>query len=251
MLDGHRAGGVHGRKKEDRTYRSGERNHFHPSKLKKKNGVRNTKAMSMNEGKLLLRLTNAKGYEVSMMVKSSVQMEKIRKTYCKSMAIPSNAVQLIFEGDNLKDGDTPEALHMEDGDIVEVSDELQDGWIKMENYYFCPNGKRFNSADAVNSYVSLQTRSPEKILAEDIARWREGLLSERAQKRRKKHLKKSDQSLWRKTVRQNTLKAKDQQKMESKRLLKKISICNETVESPKKKLLTRILEKLQSTCNVK
>ena len=217
----------------------------------KKKRVKKRKVMSMNGGKLLLKLTNAKGYEVSMMVKSSVQMEKVRKIYCKTMEIPSNAVQLIFEGDTIKDGDTPEELHMESGDIVEVSDELLDGWRKMENYYFCPNGKRFNSADAVNSYVSLQTRSPEKILAEDIARWREGLLSERAEKRRKKHLKRSDQSLWRKTVRQNTLKAKEQQKLESKKLLKKINIYDKKVESPKKKLLTRILEKLQSACNVK
>ena len=207
--------------------------------------------MSSNRGKLLLKLTNAEGYEVSMMVRRSVPMEKVRKIYCKTMEIPKNAVQLVFEGDNLKDGDTPEELHMEDGDIIEVSDQLQEGWRKMENYYFCPNGKRFNSADAVNSYVSSQARSPEKIREGDIARWREGLLSERAKKRRKKHSKKSDHSLWRKTVRQNTLKAKEQQKLESKKLLKKMKMCDEKVESPKIKLLTRILEKLHSTCNVK
>ena len=147
--------------------------------------------MSSNGRKLLLKLTNDDGYEVSMMVKRSVKMEKVRKIYCKTMEIPNNAVQLTFEGDNLKDKDTPEELHMDDGDIIEVSAQLQEGWRKMENYYFCPNGKRFNSADAVDLYLSLQTRSPEKIRASDIERWREGLLSERAEKRRKKHLKKN------------------------------------------------------------
>ena len=178
--------------------------------------------MSVNRAKLLLKLTNPKGYEVSMIVKKSVTMEKVRKSYCKTMEIPTNAVRLVFEGDLLNDGDTPEDLHMEDGDIVEVSDELQDGWRKVENFYLCPNGKRFNSADAVNLYVSLQTRSPEKILAEDVERWREGLLSEKAQKRRKKHLDRSDQSLWRKILRQNTLKAKEQQRLESRKMLKKL-----------------------------
>ena len=178
--------------------------------------------MSVNRAKLLLKLTNPKGYEVSMIVKKSVTMEKVRKSYCKTMEIPTNAVRLVFEGDLLNDGDTPEDLHMEDGDIVEVSDELQDGWMKVENFYLCPNGKRFNSADAVNLYVSLQTRSPEKILAEDVERWREGLLSEKAQKRRKKHLDRSDQSLWRKILRQNTLKVKEQQRLESRKMLKKI-----------------------------
>ena len=204
--------------------------------------------MSVNRAKLLLKLTNPKGYEVSMIVKKSVTMEKVRKSYCKTMEIPTNAVRLVFEGDLLNDGDTPEDLHMEDGDIVEVSDELQDGWRKVENFYLCPNGKRFNSADAVNLYVSLQTRSPEKILAEDVERWREGLLSEKAQKRRKKHLDRSDQSLWRKILRQNTLKAKEQQRLESRKMLKKIF---ENDESPKKKLLTKVLEKLQSACTAK
>ena len=204
--------------------------------------------MSVNRAKLLLKLTNPKGYEVSMIVKKSVTMEKVRKSYCKTMEIPTNAVRLVFEGDLLNDGDTPEDLHMEDGDIVEVSDELQDGWRKVENFYLCPNGKRFNSADAVNLYVSLQTRSPEKILAEDIERWREGLLSEKAQKRRKKHLDRSDQSLWRKILRQNTLKVKEQQRLESRKMLKKIF---ENDESPKKKLLTKVLEKLQSACTAK
>ena len=206
--------------------------------------------MSVNRAKLLLKLTNPKGYEVSMIVKKSVTMEKVRKSYCKTMEIPTNAVRLVFEGDLLNDGDTPEDLHMEDGDIVEVSDELQDGWRKVENFYLCPNGKRFNSADAVNLYVSLQTRSPEKILAEDVERWREGLLSEKAQKRRKKHLDRSDQSLWRKILRQNTLKAKEQQRLESRKMLKKIKIF-ENDESPKKKLLTKVLEKLQSACTAK
>ena len=204
--------------------------------------------MSVNRAKLLLKLTNPKGYEVSMIVKSTVTMEKVRKSYCKTMEIPTNSVRLVFEGDLLNDGDTPEDLHMEDGDIVEVSDELQDGWRKVENFYLCPNGKRFNSADAVNLYVSLQTRSPEKILAEDVERWREGLLSEKAQKRRKKHLDRSDQSLWRKILRQNTLKAKEQQRLESRKMLKKIF---ENDESPKKKLLTKVLEKLQSACTAK
>ena len=204
--------------------------------------------MSVNRAKLLLKLTNPKGYEVSRIVKKSVTMEKVRKSYCKTMEIPTNAVRLVFEGDLLNDGDTPEDLHMEDGDIVEVSDELQDGWRKVENFYLCPNGKRFNSADAVNLYVSLQTRSPEKILAEDVERWREGLLSEKAQKRRKKHLDRSDQSLWRKILRQNTLKAKEQQRLESRKMLKKIF---ENDESPKKKLLTKVLEKLQSACTAK
>ena len=206
--------------------------------------------MSVNRAKLLLKLTNPKGYEVSMIVKKSVTMEKVRKSYCKTMEIPTNAVRLVFEGDLLNDGDTPEDLHMEDGDIVEVSDELQDGWRKVENFYLCPNGKRFNSADAVNLYVSLQTRSPEKILAEDVERWREGLLSEKAQKRRKKHLDRSDQSLWRKILRQNTLKVKEQQRLESRKMLKKIKIF-ENDESPKKKLLTKVLEKLQSACTAK
>ena len=204
--------------------------------------------MSVNRAKLLLKLTNPKGYEVSMIVKKSVTMEKVRKSYCKTMEIPTNAVRLVFEGDLLNDGDTPVDLHMEDGDIVEVSDELQDGWRKVENFYLCPNGKRFNSADAVNLYVSLQTRSPEKILAEDVERWREGLLSEKAQKRRKKHLDRSDQSLWRKILRQNTLKVKEQQRLESRKMLKKIF---ENDESPKKKLLTKVLEKLQSACTAK
>ena len=204
--------------------------------------------MSVNRAKLLLKLTNPKGYEVSMIVKKSVTMEKVRKSYCKTMEIPTNAVRLVFEGDLLNDGDTPEDLHMEDGDIVEVSDELQDGWRKVENFYLCPNGKRFNSADAVNLYVSLQTRSPEKILAEDVERWREGLLSEKAQKRRKKHLDRSDQSLWRKILRQNTLKVKEQQRLESRKMLKKIF---ENDESPKKKLLTKVLEKLQSAWTAK
>ena len=206
--------------------------------------------MSVNRAKLLLKLTNPKGYEVSMIVKKSVTMEKVRKSYCKTMEIPTNAVRLVFEGDLLNDGDTPDDLHMEDGDIVEVSDELQDGWRKVENFYLCPNGKRFNSADAVNLYVSLQTRSPEKILAEDVERWREGLLSEKAQKRRKKHLDRSDQSLWRKILRQNTLKVKEQQRLESRKMLKKIKIF-ENDESPKKKLLTKVLEKLQSACTAK
>ena len=207
--------------------------------------------MSVNRAKLLLKLTNPKGYEVSMIVKKSVTMEKVRKSYCKTMEIPTNAVRLVFEGDLLNDGDTPEDLHMEDGDIVEVSDELQDGWRKVENFYLCPNGKRFNSADAVNLYVSLQTRSPEKILAEDVERWREGLLSEKAQKRRKKHLDRSaEQSLWRKILRQNTLKVKEQQRLESRKMLKKIKIF-ENDESPKKKLLTKVLEKLQSACTAK
>lgn len=204
--------------------------------------------MSVNRAKLLLKLTNPKGYEVSMIVKKSVTMEKVRKSYCKTMEIPTNAVRLVFEGDLLNDGDTPEDLHMEDGDIVEVSDELQDGWRKVENFYLCPNGKRFNSAGAVNLYISLQTRSPEKILAEDVERWREGLLSEKAQKRRKKHLDRSDQSLWRKILRQNTLKVKEQQRLESRKMLKKIF---ENDESPKKKLLTKVLEKLQSACTAK
>ena len=49
------------------------------------------------------------------------------ESYCSRVNIPRQSCRFIFEGETIKDGDTPESLKMEDGDEIDAMIEQHGG----------------------------------------------------------------------------------------------------------------------------
>ncbi len=69
---------------------------------------------------LNLKVVGQDGQVVQFKIKATTPFRKLMHAFCDRQRIVQNTVRFIFDGDRIKDTDTPRDLDMEDGDTIEV-----------------------------------------------------------------------------------------------------------------------------------
>lgn len=60
------------------------------------------------------------GTEIYFKIKKTTQLKKLMDAYCTRQGLANNQCRFIFDGERIKDDDTPETLEMENGDEIDV-----------------------------------------------------------------------------------------------------------------------------------
>ena len=67
------------------------------------------------------------GSEIFFKIKRTTQLKKLMDAYCTRQGLAINQCRFIFDGERLKDDDTPDKLEMENGDEIDVMVEQTGG----------------------------------------------------------------------------------------------------------------------------
>ena len=67
------------------------------------------------------------GTEIFFKIKRSTQLKKLMDAYCTRQGLSANQCRFIFDGERLKEDDTPDKLEMENGDEIDVMVEQTGG----------------------------------------------------------------------------------------------------------------------------
>ena len=67
------------------------------------------------------------GTEIFFKIKKSTQLKKLMDAYCQRQGFSANQCRFIFDGERIKDDDTPTNLEMENGDEIDVMVEQTGG----------------------------------------------------------------------------------------------------------------------------
>ena len=67
------------------------------------------------------------GTEIFFKIKKSTQLKKLMDAYCQRQGFSNNQCRFIFDGERIKDDDTPTTLEMENGDEIDVMVEQTGG----------------------------------------------------------------------------------------------------------------------------
>lgn len=82
-------------------------------------GLAKAKKEAVNPQHINLRVVAPDGGEVYFKIKRNTQLTKLMSAYCDRQALSPNSVRFLFDGQRLKDQDTPDALNMLDNDIID------------------------------------------------------------------------------------------------------------------------------------
>lgn len=74
-----------------------------------------------------LKVVGQDNSEVHFKVKLSTNMCKLKKSYSDRQGVPVTSLRFLFDGRRINDDETPKALEMEDGDVIEVYQEQVGG----------------------------------------------------------------------------------------------------------------------------
>ena len=67
------------------------------------------------------------GSEIFFKIKKTTQLKKLMEAYCQRQGLSNNQCRFIFDGERIKDDDTPETLEMDNGDEIDVMVEQTGG----------------------------------------------------------------------------------------------------------------------------
>lgn len=60
------------------------------------------------------------GTVVCFKMKKTIKLKKLMSSYCNRHGYPQNSVRFIYEGEEIRETDTPESLKMNDNDQIET-----------------------------------------------------------------------------------------------------------------------------------
>ena len=69
------------------------------------------------------------GAPVQFRIKKTTPLRKLMDAYCKKLGLSKQVVRFTFDGNRLREQDTPKACGIEDGDEIDVFQEQQGGVI--------------------------------------------------------------------------------------------------------------------------
>merc|ERR1712083_823209 len=90
----------------------------------------NTTKMSENKDEteyIKLKVVGQDSNEIHFRVKMSTNMGKLKKSYAERVGVPVSSLRFLFDGRRINDDETPKALEMEQGDVIEVYQEQTGG----------------------------------------------------------------------------------------------------------------------------
>ena len=79
------------------------------------------------------------GSEIFFKIKKSTQLKKLMEAYCQRQGLSNNQCRFIFDGERIKDDDTPQTLEMDNGDEIDVMVEQTGGDVEMREEHFWSN----------------------------------------------------------------------------------------------------------------
>ena len=89
-----------------------------------------TAAASNQPGKEIhinIKVKAQDGTEIYFKIKRSTALKKLMDAYCQRQGLGQNQCRFIFDGERIKDDDTPDGLEMENGDEIDVMVEQTGG----------------------------------------------------------------------------------------------------------------------------
>ena len=79
-----------------------------------------TAGAEQSEEPINVRVSNQNGKEVQFKIKRHTGLKKLMSTYCEKEGLSVQALRFTFDGNRIRDNDTPKTMGMEDGDTIEV-----------------------------------------------------------------------------------------------------------------------------------
>eukprot|EP00347_Sterkiella_histriomuscorum_P000970 403373831 len=79
-----------------------------------------------------IKVKSQDGTEIFFKIKRTTQLKKLMDAYCNRQGLSINQCRFIFDGERLKDDDTPDKLEMENGDEIDVMVEQTGGYLLSE-----------------------------------------------------------------------------------------------------------------------
>ncbi len=76
---------------------------------------------------LNINVKSQDGNIICFKLKKNTQLKKLIDSYCNKNGLHPKSVRFIFEGERIKDTDTPEGLGMENGDEIDAMIEQHGG----------------------------------------------------------------------------------------------------------------------------
>ncbi len=67
-----------------------------------------------------VKVKDQRGTAICFKMKRGIKLKKLMQTYCARNGYPLNSVRFLYEGEEIRETDTPQSLKMEDGDMIET-----------------------------------------------------------------------------------------------------------------------------------
>ena len=67
-----------------------------------------------------VKVKDQRGTAVCFKMKKTIKLRKLMQTYCARNGYPQNSIRFLYEGEEIRESDTPQDLKMEDGDMIET-----------------------------------------------------------------------------------------------------------------------------------
>jgi small ubiquitin-related modifier len=67
-----------------------------------------------------IRVINQEGQEVHFKIAPATALKKLMDAYQSRTGLPANSVRFLFDGERVKDTDTPDTLGMQEGDTIDA-----------------------------------------------------------------------------------------------------------------------------------
>ncbi|GHP09788.1 hypothetical protein PPROV_000852300 [Pycnococcus provasolii] len=80
-----------------------------------------------NDGQLQIKVKAQDGSEMFFKVKPSTKMGKVFAAYASKKSVEQRSVKFLFDGNRIKEDDTPESLGLENDDEVDAMLEMVGG----------------------------------------------------------------------------------------------------------------------------
>ena len=69
---------------------------------------------------ITLQAVSQDGNSLQFKVRMSTPLQKVIDAYCSRLSVDPASVRFLYDGDRVKGENTPEIMHMENGDILDV-----------------------------------------------------------------------------------------------------------------------------------
>ena len=82
-----------------------------------------------------LKVMGQDGNVVQFKIKKRTALKKLMATYCERAGLDMQTIRFTFDGNRMKDSDTPKDLDMEEGDTIEVFQQQSGGDAEFSSFY--------------------------------------------------------------------------------------------------------------------
>mmetsp|Transcript_26318 Transcript_26318/g.61406 ORF Transcript_26318/g.61406 Transcript_26318/m.61406 type:complete len:94 (+) Transcript_26318:84-365(+) len=80
-----------------------------------------------SDGAINLKVVTQDGNEIFFKCKQTTQLQKLMNAFCNRQGVAMSSVRFLFDGQRLRETQTPAELDMEDGDVIDVMVEQMGG----------------------------------------------------------------------------------------------------------------------------